>query len=124
MVWILYGYSHSSAEETEAKRGDMVKVRARVRTALCATRQLAGRTDGDPPFVKCSLMPRFHHSGYHDAARTWVSLFRNIGMPWKDLIAIQRAHALTDDPILRKPTMASIVSVDGINWVKTCPPTA
>lgn len=98
MVWILYGYSHSSAEETEAKSGDTVKVRARVRTALRAIGQLAGRTDGDPPFTKCSLMPRFHHSGYHDAARTWISLFGNTGMPWKDLIAIQRAHALTDDP--------------------------
>lgn len=75
-------------------------------------------------FMKCSLMPRFHRSGYHDAARTWISLFGNTGMPWKDLIAIQRALALTDDPLLRKPTMASTVSVDSINWVKTCPPTA
>lgn len=119
MVWILYGYSHSSAEETEAKRGDMVKVRARVRTALRAIRQLAGRTDGDihEVFSDASVSPQW-------VPRCSKNLDKSIWKHRDALIAIQRALALTDDPLLRKPTMASTVSVDSINWVKTCPPTA
>lgn len=124
MVWIHHGSPHSSGKETEARKGDIVKTWARVKTALHEIRQLAGRTDRNPPFTWRSPLPRLYHSGYHDAARMWVNLPEDTGMPWKDQRAVQRAHTQTDDPMLRKLMTASTVIFDGTIGVKTCPPTA
>lgn len=48
MVWILYGYSHSSAEKAEAKGGDMLNMWAEVRAAMCVIVRPAGGIEGNP----------------------------------------------------------------------------
>lgn len=69
---------------------------------MCVIVWPAGRMEGNPQLMKCSLLSQLQHSRCRGVTKTWISLFTHPGMPWEDQRAVKRAPSQIDDPTLRK----------------------